>query len=238
MKVAICVPCRDEVMSGFCFDLARLVGYEAKRGQNEIQLLQMPGTLIFTQREKLAQEALEWGADQVLWIDSDQRFPADTLEILQARQVPICGVNATTRREPILPTALNLKIEREMLNGKPGEPKQVWHKVESRGKKGIEQVTAVGFAVTLVNREVFEKIPKPWFDVIWTDHGNVIGEDVTFCVRCMENDIPVYVDHELSMHIGHIGVKTFGWDDVKHGPSNLQRPENSSRKLSRKKRSK
>lgn len=238
MKVAICVPCRDEVMSGFCFDLARLVGYEAKRGQNEIQLLQMPGTLIFTQREKLAQEALEWGADQVLWIDSDQRFPADTLEILQARQVPICGVNATTRREPILPTALNLKIEREMLNGKPGEPKQVWHKVESRGKNGIEQVTAVGFAVTLVNREVFEKIPKPWFDVIWTDHGNVIGEDVTFCVRCMENNIPVFVDHELSMHIGHIGVKTFGWDDVKHGPSNLQRPENSSRKLSRKKRSK
>jgi hypothetical protein len=237
MKVAICVPCRDEVMSGFCFDLARLVGYEAKRGQNEIQLLQMPGTLIFTQREKLAQEALEWGADQVLWIDSDQRFPADTLEILQARQVPICGVNATTRREPILPTALNLKIEREMLNGKPGEPKQVWHKVESRGKKGVEQVTAVGFAVTLVNREVFEKIPRPWFDVIWTDHGNVIGEDVTFCVRCMENDIPVFVDHELSMHIGHIGVKTFGWDDVKHGPSNLQRPENSSRKLSRKKRS-
>lgn len=238
MKVAICVPCRDEVMSGFCFDLARLVGYEAKRGQNEIQLLQMPGTLIFTQREKLAQEALEWGADQVLWIDSDQRFPADTLEILQARQVPICGVNATTRREPILPTALNLKIEREMLNGKPGEPKQVWHKVESRGKKGVEQVTAVGFAVTLVNRDVFEKIPRPWFDVIWTDHGNVIGEDVTFCVRCMENDIPVFVDHELSMHIGHIGVKTFGWDDVKHGPSNLQRSANSSRKLSRKKRSK
>ena len=238
MKVAICVPCRDEVMSGFCFDLARLVGYEAKRGQNEIQLLQMPGTLIFTQREKLAQEALEWGADQVLWIDSDQRFPVDTLEILQARQVPICGVNATTRREPILPTALNLKIEREMLNGKPGEPKQVWHKVESRGKKGVEQVTAVGFAVTLVNREVFEKIPRPWFDVIWTDHGNVIGEDVTFCVRCMENDIPVFVDHELSMHIGHIGVKTFGWDDVKHGPSNLQRPQNNGRKLSRKKRSK
>jgi hypothetical protein len=238
MKVAICVPCRDEVMSGFCFDLARLVGYEAKRGQNEIQLLQMPGTLIFTQREKLAQEALEWGADQVLWIDSDQRFPADTLEILQARQVPICGVNATTRREPILPTALNLKIEREMLNGKPGEPKQVWHKVESRGKKGVEQVTAVGFAVTLVNRDVFEKIPRPWFDVIWTDHGNVIGEDVTFCVRCMENDIPVFVDHELSMHIGHIGVKTFGWDDVKHGPSNLQRPQNNGRKLSRKKRSK
>lgn len=235
MKVAICVPCRDEVMSAFAFDLARLVGYEAKRGVNEIQLLQMPGTLIFTQREKLASEALEWGADQLLWIDSDQRFPANTLEVLQARQVPFCGVNATTRREPILPTALNLEIKREMLDGKKGEPYQVWHKVESRGKSGIEQVTAVGFAVTLINREVFEKVPRPWFDVIWTDHGNVIGEDVTFCVRCLENDIPVYVDHELSMHIGHIGVKVFGWDDVKHGPVNLQRSKDKRRKLSRKK---
>lgn len=235
MKVAICVPCRDEVMSAFAFDLARLVGYEAKRGVNEIQLLQMPGTLIFTQREKLASEALEWGADQLLWIDSDQRFPANTLEVLQARQVPFCGVNATTRREPILPTALNLEIKREMLDGKKGEPFQVWHKVESRGKSGIEQVTAVGFAVTLIEREVFEKVPRPWFDVIWTDHGNVIGEDVTFCVRCLENDIPVYVDHELSMHIGHIGVKVFGWDDVKHGPVNLQRSQNKRRKLSRKK---
>lgn len=226
-------------MSGFCFDLARLCAYEAKRGVNEVQLLQMPGTLIFTQREKLAAEALDWGADQLLWIDSDQRFPANALEIMQSRRVSVLGTNATTRREPILPTALNLKIEREMIAGKAtGEPYQVWHKVESRGKSGIEQVTAVGFAVTLIDKEVFAKVPRPWFDIIWTDHGNVIGEDVAFCVKCMENDIPVHVDHELSMHIGHIGVKTFGWDDVKHGPLDLQRSANSSRKLSRKKRSK
>jgi len=223
-------------MSGFCFDLARLCQYEASRGVNQIELLQMPGTLIFTQREKLASEALEWGADQLLWIDSDQRFPANALEVLQARQAQVIGTNATTRREPILPTALNLEIKREMLAGKAeGEPYQVWSKVESRGKSGIEQVTAVGFAVTLISKDVFAKVPRPWFDIIWTDHGNVIGEDVAFCVKCMENDIPVYVDHDLSMHIGHIGVKTFGWDDVKHGPSHLQRPENKRRKLSRKK---
>jgi hypothetical protein len=51
----------------------------------------------------------------------------------------------------------------------------------------------------------------------------------------MENDIPVWVDHELSMHIGHIGVKTFGWDDVKNGPNDLQRSAKRNRKLSRKK---
>ena len=228
MRIAVCVPCRDSVLAGFAFDMARMCAYEAKRGVNDIQLLQMPGTLIFTQREKLVDEALEWGADYVLWVDSDMRFPANTIEIMLSRNVPILGVNATTRREPVMPTAMNLKLDRS-----DNEVKQVWTKIESRGKKGIEQVTAVGFGVTLIKTDVFKKLPKPWHDVIWTDHGNVIGEDVSFCVKCLEQDIPVFVDHELSMHIGHIGTKTFGWDDVKNGPSNLQRPQDKHRKLSR-----
>lgn len=230
MRIAVCVPCRDSVLAGFAFDMARMCSYEAKRGVNDVHLLQMPGTLIFTQREKLVDEALGWGADYVLWIDSDMRFPANTIEIMLSRDVPILGVNATTRRDPVMPTAMNLKLDRS-----DNEVKQVWTKIESRGKQGIEQVTAVGFGVTLIKTDVFKKVPKPWHDVIWTDHGNVIGEDVSFCVKCLEQDVPVFVDHELSMHIGHIGTKTFGWDDVKYGPSNVQRPQNKHRKLSRKK---
>lgn len=226
MKVAVCVPCRDTVMAGFAFDMARLTAFDAQNREGELQLLQMPGTLIFTQREKLAEEALEWGADAILYIDSDMRFPADSLNVLLSREVPIIGVNATTRREPVVPTAMNLHLDKMK---DEGMVRQVWSKIESRGKSGIEQVTAVGFGVTLIRREVFEKIPKPWFDVIWTDHGNVIGEDVAFCVKAMEQNIPVFVDHDLSMHIGHIGTKTFGWDDVTHGPSKLQRSKKRSR---------
>ena len=226
MKVAVCVPCRDTVMSGFAFDMARLTAFDAQNRDGELQLLQMPGTLIFTQREKLAEEALEWGADAILYIDSDMRFPADALNVLLSRDVPIIGVNATTRREPVVPTAMNLHLDKMK---QEGNVRQVWTKIESRGKVGIEQVTAVGFGVTLIRKEVFEKIPKPWFDVIWTDHGNVIGEDVAFCVKAMEQDIPVYVDHDLSLHIGHIGTKTFGWDDVNYGPSKLQRSKKRNR---------
>jgi len=226
MKVAVCVPCRDTVMAGFAFDMARLTAFDAQNRDGELQLLQMPGTLIFTQREKLAEEALEWGADAILYIDSDMRFPADALNVLLSRDVPIIGVNATTRREPVVPTAMNLHLDKMK---QEGNVRQVWTKIESRGKVGIEQVTAVGFGVTLIRKEVFEKIPKPWFDVIWTDHGNVIGEDVAFCVKAMEQDIPVYVDHDLSLHIGHIGTKTFGWDDVNYGPRKLQRSKKRNR---------
>ena len=226
MKIAICVPCRDSVMSGFAFDLANLVGYTARHTDHKVTLLQMPGTLIFTQREKLAEEALADGAEAVLWIDSDMRFPANTLEVMLSRKVPILGVNATTRRAPILPTALNLEMEKDSA---------VLRKVESRGKQGIEQVTAVGFGVTLVKSQVFKEIPKPWFNIIWKDDGDIIGEDVHFCVKALDYGIETYVDHDLSPLIKHIGTKEYGWDDVKHGNNNLQRPANNGRKLSRKK---
>lgn len=225
MKIAICVPCRDSVMSGFAFDLANLVGYTARHTDHKVTLLQMPGTLIFTQREKLAEEALADGAEAVLWIDSDMRFPANTLEVMLSRKVPILGVNATTRREPIIPTAGQLEMNGDVAT---------FRKVESRGKKGIEQVTAVGFGVTLVKSQVFKEIPKPWFNIIWKDDGDIIGEDVHFCVKALDYGIETYVDHDLSPLIKHIGTKEYGWDDVKHD-NHIQRPANHSRKLSRKK---
>jgi hypothetical protein len=174
----------------------------------------------------LADDALADGAEALLWIDSDMRFPANTLEVMLSRKVPILGVNATTRRTPILPTALNLEMEKDTA---------VLRKVESRGKQGIEQVTAVGFGVTLVKSQVFREIPKPWFNIIWKDDGDIIGEDVHFCVKAQDFGIETYVDHDLSPLIKHIGTKEYGWDDVKHGNNNIQRPANNNRKLSRKK---
>ena len=66
MKIAICVPCRDSVMSGFAFDLANMVGYIARHTDHKVTLLQMPGTLIFTQREMMADDALADGAEAIL----------------------------------------------------------------------------------------------------------------------------------------------------------------------------
>ena len=212
MKVAICVPCRDSVMSGFCFDLAKLIGYHSRATDDEIIILQMPGTLIFSQRENLADQALAEGAEAILWIDSDLRFPANTLEVMLSRNVPILGVNATTRREPILPTALHLHIK---------EDSHEWQKVESRGMEGIEKVTAVGFGVTLTRADVFKQMPKPWFDILWTDSGGIVGEDVHFCIKAQDCGIPTYVDHDLSPLIKHIGIKEYGWDDITYGNNRL-----------------
>lgn len=223
IKVAICVPCRDELMSGFCFDLAKLVQYEALRGKVEIELLQMQGTLIFTQREKLGEEALACGADYLMWVDSDMRFPKDTLEEMLKHNVDIVGVNATTRREPIKPTAVNLVIK--------NEEEHSWIPIDSLNANGIEKCTAVGFGLTVIKADVFKKVSRPWFNVIWSDHGAIIGEDIHFCIKCQDTGYDVYVDHDTSRQIGHIGTRSFGWKDIQNGTLNIQRPKNNSSEL-------
>lgn len=206
MKVAICVPCRDTVMTGFAFDLAKLCAYEgvtrcAKGGS--LMIYQVPGTMIFNQRERLAEEALKDGADAILWVDSDMRFPKDALEILLSRDLPIVGVNATTRRFPVKPTALDIDPETNELV-----------KVDSKGKAGLEQVMGVGFGMILIKKEVFEATQKPWFWFEQTDKGGIIGEDIYFCAKAFDAGFQSVIDHELSMHIRHIGTYEYGWDDA------------------------
>jgi len=206
MKVAICVPCRDTVMTGFAFDLAKLCAYEgvtrcAKGGS--LMIYQVPGTLIFNQRERLAEEALKDGADAILWVDSDMRFPKDALEILLSRDLPIVGVNATTRRFPVKPTALDIDPETNDLV-----------KVNSKGKTGLEQVMGVGFGMVLIKKEVFLAAQKPWFWFEQTDKGGTIGEDIYFCAKAFDVGYQTVIDHDLSMHIRHIGTYEYGWDDA------------------------
>jgi GT2 family glycosyltransferase len=168
----------------------------------------MPGTLIFDQREKLAQVALKEGCDAVLFIDSDMRFPHDLITIMLSREVDIVGVNAVTRRRPSFPTA-KLLVKSEDEKG----IRHHWSNVDSRGKEGIEVVTAVGFGAVLIRKKVFETLSAPWFDAGWGPTG-VVGEDVFFCVKAGDAGIDTYVDHELSMHIKHVGTHEYSWDDV------------------------
>jgi hypothetical protein len=193
-------------MTGFAFDLAKLCAYEgvtrcAKGGS--LMIYQVPGTLIFNQRERLAEEALKDGADAILWVDSDMRFPKDALEILLSRDLPIVGVNATTRRFPVKPTALDIDPETNDLV-----------KVDSKGKTGLEQVMGVGFGMILIKKEVFEAAQKPWFWFEQTDKGGIIGEDIYFCAKAFDAGFQSVIDHELSMHIRHIGTYEYGWDDA------------------------
>lgn len=228
-RVAICIPSRGEMEIGTAFDLAILCAHDSRFRKNGDQgIYTVAGTLIFDQREKLAQSALDEGADYILWIDADMRFPKNTIDRLLKHDKPIVGVNATTRSIPVRATAKNLEIDFE-------KQENHWRSVSSKGKTGLEQVTSIGCGVMMVKREVFEKTPRPWFWFEVIPGDKLLGEDVYFCVKAHDAGFHTWVDHDLSNEIGHVGRYTFGWHDIRETDEHneLQRPEDAGSELSR-----
>lgn len=216
--VAICIPSRGEMEIGTAFDLATLCGYDSRYRKGHQAVYTVNGTLIFDQREKLAKEALRDGADYILWIDADMRFPKNTIERLIRANKDIVGVNATTRSVPVRATAKNLEIDFE-------EKTNSWKQVSSKGKTGLERVTSIGCGVMLVKAEVFKNTPQPWFWFEMLPGDKLLGEDVYFCVKAHDAGFETWVDHDLSNEIGHVGSYTYSWNDVtleeEHGSNQL-----------------
>jgi hypothetical protein len=132
-------------------------------------------------------------ASHVLFIDSDMRFPSDTLERLLKHDVDIVGANCVQR------------TQKQFTARKNGEF------VSSIGKTGIEEVDTLGFGVTLIKAEVFEKMEEPWFHTPF-DGNKHVGEDVYFSTMAGKNGYKIYIDHDLSQHIKHAGLVEFGMD--------------------------
>ena len=194
-SVAILVPARDTVMTSFAYDLARAMSFHTATTDDRVMLYTSHGTLIASQRMELARQALEEKADYLLWLDSDMRFPRETIGHLILRDKPIVAANYATRRMPVKPVAM-------MDNN--GEIGRVYTAPDS---EGLQPVDYIGMGVMMVKREVFEKVEAPWFAIPYSTIGNhYIGEDVFFCRKAREAGYEVLVDHDLSHQVKHIGT--------------------------------
>jgi hypothetical protein len=145
--------------------------------------------------------------DYILFIDADMRFPKTTLERLLAHNKDIIGVNATTRMMPPSPTAKNIQINED--------GSVDWLAVYSNKEKGISKVDAIGCGVMLIKTSCLKNIPQPYFYFEQLLKGKLLGEDIYFCIKAKDAGIDTWVDHDLSMEIGHVGSYTYGWDDIK-----------------------
>jgi hypothetical protein len=194
-SVAILVPARDTVMTSFAYDLARAMSFHTATTDDRVMLYTSHGTLIASQRMELARQALEEKADYLLWLDSDMRFPRETIGHLMLRDKPIVAANYATRRMPVKPVAM-------MDND--GEIGRVYTAPDS---EGLQPVDYIGMGVMMVKREVFEKVEAPWFAIPYSTVGqHYIGEDVFFCRKAREAGYEVLVDHDLSHQVKHIGT--------------------------------
>ncbi len=159
-------------------------------------------SMLVRTRTDLVKRALAQGATHLLCLDADMTFPMDAAHRLLRWDVPIVGCNYIRKAEPFTPTACGL-------DGKPvysgGQ-----HGADARGLKGVRHL---GFGVILIKAEVFQALPQPWFLMPYAeDQGRFTGEDVYFCHLARSRGFDVFVDHDLSREVGHVGPYEFTAD--------------------------
>jgi len=200
--IAVATPARDMVHTMFTYDLVNMVAYHTLNTNDAISLKISQGTLIANQRAELCLDAMREKCTHVLFIDSDMRFPHDMIERLLQHDVDIVATNCARRRMPTGPTA--------QLYKENGERELVYTMPETTG---LQEVGSVGMGVMLIKANVFAKLAEPWFETPWRhDKRGYIGEDVFFCKKAREAGFKIWIDHDVSKEIGHIGMFEFKHD--------------------------
>lgn len=143
-------------------------------------------------RRKLADWALKWRADYVLWLDADMTFPPSALLQLLSHGQPVVGANCRRRTVgSIDPTAVKTV---------DGQARPV-----APAETGLEPVDHTGLAVCLVEGRVLAALKQPMFvEVAAPDGIGKIGSDTHFFRLVRDAGFPIHIDHSLSMEVGHI----------------------------------
>jgi len=201
IKVAILTPCDDHVATPYAVSLAEMCLHTLMNQAGDLAgvALQAFGSSILPHsREQLCQWAIDQGSTHTLWIDSDMKFPKDTLLRMMAHDKSIVGINAMTRRPTFRCTAQS-SIRVPLTTGE--------------NSTGLEKVYRMGFGLIWIRTEIFKEIESPRFDFKYLpDQGNWRGEDYTFFEHARELGHDFYVDHDLSKEVYHMGA--FGYNPL------------------------
>jgi len=194
MRLAIAAPTRDLVPASFAVDLAELYAFTLEFGPFEAVTIHfVAASYIHAGQERVLEDVItHWRATHVLWLETDMAFPKDAAIRLAQHNRPIVATNAVMRHYPIRFTAI-----------RDGQ------RIKTAEKStGLEEVDACGLAVMLMRTDVVDLLEKPWFRHEWNGTEEV-GHDAVFCRRLREAGQRIYIDHDLSKEIGHIGQHTF-----------------------------
>lgn len=190
--VQISMPCGDDIKCDTMLSLVAVLFSCQPYARPALQTIQ--GSSISWLRNCLVETALKANADYVLFVDSDMTFPADALARLMNRNRAIVGATYTRKRPPY--TVLG----RALPDAGPLPP------------HGVVAVAGLPTGFLLVKTSVFRQMKRPWFVESYDYEGNpdnpFIGEDYGFCEKARALGISLWLDIDLSQHVGHIGANT------------------------------
>lgn len=185
------MPCYDTVSRETAVSLAMLmfrIGVYPPEGLEFVRIVWRSTSNLPESRHVLAVQATrDHGATHVLWVDSDMAFPQDALHRLLAHDLEIVGANYPRRMPPHWSSASDIE-------GRAFPP----------GCKGLAEAGVIGFGLLLTKAQVFaDEYELPLF--AHHDADGYCTEDVTFCRKVRARGHRIWVDHDLSREVRHVG---------------------------------
>lgn len=207
INVVVCIPSTGNWQSETSKSLALMVSYfgihkiSYSRKQT-VSVLTTDGSMLSALREIMVKKSLQHNYTHILFVDSDMEFPMNALNHLLTvgRDKDFIGANCVTRKFPVVPTAHDL-------NGDV---------IDSNGKTGVQEVQHVGLAFALIKTTVIKQhLQPPLFLMDWIPPlQTYCGEDVYFCQKLAAAGVKMYIDHDLSLQIKHIGKYAYSFNDL------------------------
>ena len=152
-----------------------------------------------TIRNGLVLKAFEKVPDltHLLWLDGDEIFPLDMTQRLLDHDKDIVAAWTVIRQDK------KPNVYRVLYQNKRGGYKHKAYSLKEINKfisenQPLQKVDRIGFGSVLIKREVFEKLPEPWF--YFDEHHDT--EDLYFCDKAREMGYDLWVDFSLRcLHI-------------------------------------
>ena len=191
-RYLIAMPCMDSIATPTVHALVSM------RKVGAFKHTFLANTLIYDARNILAAEAIDTGADRILFIDSDMYFEPDMMERmaddLDNGADFVCGI-FFKRKPPILPCIY------KALEAKPRNI-EVY---TDYPKDTMFTVAGCGFGAVMINVDVIKAVAgafgKPFSPV------GALGEDLSFCYNARQLGYELWCDSRIK--IGHVGQFIF-----------------------------
>jgi hypothetical protein len=198
-RVVMLIPAGDDVRTMTMHDLVCLTGFVGRVMPNvRLAIRILRSSLLPQSRQMLLRDACNDARQftHALWVDSDMRFPPDALARLLAHDKPFVGANYSTRGSPL--TTVTFKTLEQV-----GFADRVFTTPESHG---LEAVAGTGLGLFLCQLDPIRQLPDPLFMVGWSPKSMTFsGEDIYFFRQLAKAGFPIYVDHDLSKEVRHVG---------------------------------
>lgn len=205
MKEVVClVPLSWDFVPACFFDSwTNMTDYA--QGRYRLRMVAIRSPYLDSLRDLLVEKALTGKPDYILWLDADQRYQADTPEILMRHvdddKLVVGGVTPhRTTGQPMIYDWLE-----------PGREDHKMFQYRSRNNhlEGIQKVGGMGMGGVMVHPEVYRGLlTPPYFQMNYDpERGRTAGEDVIFYKHCQNAGVAVWCDYDLYYkHLSHVEI--------------------------------